>query len=159
MKRGKRVEKRRRSGIKETQKRQESTKKSRLGRVKFAGCLFPLTHSLSLDRPSLVPSPSSRASPSLPSPFVPHYSPFLFFYYFTSHCVSESGAVLPSLRREPAVVAPFEMQARARLNGKKYSLTRAGVQRFSMRAFPSIPHAFKRRDEMCHICVFYNRIR
>lgn len=53
------------------------TRKSRLSRVKFAGCLSPLTHSHPPDRPSLVPPPSH---PSLPSP-VPHY-PRRFSFFF-----------------------------------------------------------------------------
>lgn len=83
------------------------TRKSRLGRVKFAGCLSPLTHSHPPDRPSFVPPALSSFSTFSRTPLS---VVFLFsFYYFTSDCVSESGVVLLSARREPAVVAPFEM--------------------------------------------------
>jgi len=97
------------------------TRKSRLGRVKFAACLSPLTRSPSLPKrpppipllcplarlihllillpssPSSAPFPPLTLSPlSLPSP-----------RFFTSRCVSESGA--DSRPRLLAAAASFEM--------------------------------------------------
>lgn len=63
------------------------TRKSRLGRVKFAGCLSPLTRSLPPDRSSLVPRPlilllllPPPAYPTL-GPSFPFFSLFFILFY------------------------------------------------------------------------------